>query len=165
MNELRTLVNAHLDKWLAAGKYVLPEEHDCLEFIVTEAAEALQAKMRINPHYVRNNPMAASERDIAVELFDTMTMCLVYERVTGKMLHQVKTQLSETNFKSLHRIIHSAARALVVFDGQLSYHEYDKLECVSRAFQLAGMLIEKLGFALMEIAHEKLSRMDAKRQL
>lgn len=70
MNEMRVLVNGYIDKWVAAGKYFLPDTQECLEFIAVEAAEALQAKLRLNPIYVRNNPKSASTRDVAVELFD-----------------------------------------------------------------------------------------------
>lgn len=189
-NQLRILVNLHIDQWIAAGNFFLPNEHDCLRFIVTEAVEALQAEMRINAKYVRNNPAETTGRDVAIELFDTMMMCLVFERITEKefpqetyeesflenMIEDIITptkeaaaaaksmglDFSKLGSKTLDRIIYNASRALIMFDDKSYFEFFDLLVVVSNVYHRALTLIKKMGCDPLEIAREKLERKSAK---
>lgn len=160
LNEMRALVNAHVDKWIAAGKYALPDVQECLEFVAAEAAEALQSKLRLNPIYTRNTPRPATERDIAVELFDTMKMCIVYERIADVPLAALPPQRSDEYKKGLRRIVGFAAKALVALDDNLSA---DVPVLLGRVYQRAHEIVVGLGFNPLEIAREKLREMDVKR--
>lgn len=54
-----------------------PDPQDSLRFAFCEAGEALDARLRMNPVYQRNNdPFSAGEEDILNELADTAIMLL-----------------------------------------------------------------------------------------
>lgn len=160
MNELRTLINTHIDKWIAAGKYALPDVNDCLTFIGMEIFEMHDARIRLNPAYTRNNEKAAQERNVAIELFDALKMCFVYERITGFTLKPVNVELQGSNIRTMNHLAHLATGALTFND--------QNLESISHALiqELVSVgirLMHKLGFDLMDIAREKLHEMDVKR--
>ena len=162
MNELRTLINAHIDKWVAAGKYSLPDVNDCLTFIGAEIFEMHDARMRLNPAYVRNNEKTAQERNVAIELFDAIKMCFVYERITGATLKPINIELKNTNIKTMNHLAHLATSALTFNDQDLQSTSH---ALIQELVSVGIRLMHKLGYDLMDIAREKLHKMDVKRGL
>lgn len=163
LEEMRALINTHIDKWVTAGKYVLPDVEECLEFIAVEAAEALQAKLRLNPVYVRNNPKPATMRDVAVELFDTMKMCIVYERITKQTLLTPIYKWDEENWNKILRHIISMTASAMLYPCHADYFAINHL--LGGVYRDCSVIIIKLGFAPLDLAREKLHEMDTKREL
>lgn len=69
-------VRQHYVKWAAAGQWHQPELPDCLDFMLTEVAEAIELRLRRNSAYVRNNPTddMPTDVDLAIEIFDAIMM-------------------------------------------------------------------------------------------
>jgi hypothetical protein len=62
-------------KWIEAEQWQDPDLADCLDFMATEVAEAIDKRLRMSAKYVRNNtePRPAP-MDIGVEIFDAIMM-------------------------------------------------------------------------------------------
>lgn len=85
-NSLHDIVMIYVRRWIADGQFVMPDLVDSLDYMATEAAEAIQARLRAFPSkegYVRNNPGDATIHDIAEECFDTVLMAIL----TLELLH------------------------------------------------------------------------------
>ena len=98
---IQDLIRQHRNTWIVNGDFGMPDLADCLDFMVCEASEAVDARLRMSSRYIRNNPANGERHKIAIECFDTIMM--------------------------------------------------------------ACTALDILGFDLLDIAHEKLARMDAKR--
>ena len=72
---IQHLVRRHRHKWIEAGQWREPNLTDCLDFMATEVAEAIDKRLRLSTGYVRNNKEAApSAMDIGIEVFDAIMM-------------------------------------------------------------------------------------------
>ena len=88
--EIQALVREHRQKWIAAKQWQEPNLADCLDFMATEVAEAIDKRLRTSPGYVRNSAEGApSGLDIGVEVFDAILMGCVALDLLGLDLNTV----------------------------------------------------------------------------
>lgn len=72
---IQHLVREHRQRWLEAGQWQEPNLADCLDFMATEVAEAIDKRLRTSPGYVRNSAEPRpSPEEIGVEVFDAIMM-------------------------------------------------------------------------------------------
>jgi len=88
--DIQALVREHREKWIAARQWQEPNLADCLDFMATEVAEAIDKRLRTTAGYVRNSAEAApSALDIGVEVFDAILMGCVALDLLGLDLNTV----------------------------------------------------------------------------
>lgn len=72
---LQQKIRSHREKWLAAGQWQEPDLTDCLDFMMTEVAEAIEKRLRMRPGYVRNHDEPSpSQEELGIEIFDAIMM-------------------------------------------------------------------------------------------
>jgi hypothetical protein len=72
---IQHLIRQHRHKWIAARQWDDPDLADCLDFMATEVAEAIDKRLRTSSRYVRNTDKAVpSPKDIGIEVFDAIMM-------------------------------------------------------------------------------------------
>jgi hypothetical protein len=52
--DIQTVVRAHRKKWMEADQWQEPNLTDCLDFMATKVAEAIDKCLRLSAGYVRN---------------------------------------------------------------------------------------------------------------
>ena len=68
-------IRGHRQKWIEADQWQDPNLTDCLDFMATEVAEAIDKRLRLSASYVRNNAKPEpSPIDIGIEVFDAIMM-------------------------------------------------------------------------------------------
>ena len=68
-------VRAHRQKWIAAGQWQDPDLTDCLDFMATEVAEAIDKRLRTSERYTRNTKKRVpTPIEIGTEIFDAIMM-------------------------------------------------------------------------------------------
>ena len=86
--------------WIEWGQWQEPALPDAIGFMVTEAAETMEAWLRTKAGYTRNNPRPGVLHDIAIEAFDTMLMACVVLDALGESLEAIaEEKLWEMNEK------------------------------------------------------------------
>jgi len=95
---LQEMVRLHRQKWTEAGQWQDPNLTDCLDFMATEVAEALDKRLRLSAAYVRNNAEPPpSFLEMGIEIFDAIMMgCIALdlldldlEEVAALKLHEM----------------------------------------------------------------------------
>lgn len=76
-------------KWEGWGQWREPELGDAIGFLVTEAAEVMEAYLRTKDGYARNNPRDSDMHKIAIEAFDTIMMACMVLDALGESLSKV----------------------------------------------------------------------------
>lgn len=72
---IQQTIRSHREKWIAADQWREPDLTDCLDFMMTEVAEAIEKRLRMRPGYVRNNSEPApSKEELGIEVFDAIMM-------------------------------------------------------------------------------------------
>jgi len=72
---IQNLIRQHRERWIAANQWDDPDLTDCLDFMATEVAEAIDKRLRTSARYVRNTDKAVpSPKDIGIEVFDAIMM-------------------------------------------------------------------------------------------
>jgi NTP pyrophosphatase (non-canonical NTP hydrolase) len=74
--------------WQSIGQWQQPTAERALQFMVTEAGEALDALLRLDGGYTRNNPRPASWDKVDEEVADTLIMALRYFATRGLSAEQ-----------------------------------------------------------------------------
>jgi len=73
--DIQDVVRRHRKKWIEAKQWNEPNLTDCLDFMATEVAEAIDKRLRLSANYVRNNEEPEpSPMDIGIEIFDAIMM-------------------------------------------------------------------------------------------
>lgn len=101
--DIQRLIRSHYEKWQAKNQWVMPTFTDCLDFMVTEIAEAIDLRLRrYGLAYVRNNPIAGAAQsisfsdDIATEIFDAIMMgCIALDILGFDLEYVAKTKLAK----------------------------------------------------------------------
>jgi predicted HAD superfamily Cof-like phosphohydrolase len=83
MQKEQKLVADLTKAWEEKDEWLTPCLTDSIDFVVTEAVEALEARLRMNPEYVRNHPAVTSLTDVAEELVDTIFQAFVTLNLMG----------------------------------------------------------------------------------
>ncbi len=72
---IQQLVRDHRSKWIEAQQWQEPNLADCLDFMATEVAEAIDKRLRMSAGYVRNNAEPPpSPAELGIEVFDAIMM-------------------------------------------------------------------------------------------
>jgi len=72
---IQDTVREHRKKWIEADQWQDPNLTDCLDFMVTEVAEAIDKRLRMSVGYVRNNAEPTpSAVELGIEVFDAIMM-------------------------------------------------------------------------------------------
>ena len=96
---MQELTELFLKRWLEAESFVMPKDlDDCIKFIVSESVEAMDALMRVDDPYKRNNPRQVSLDNVDEEVADVIFMAIVYFIMRGKSAAiQLETKLEIMN--------------------------------------------------------------------
>lgn len=90
VGNIQALVREHRRRWTAAGQWQDPNLADCLDFMATEVAEAIDQRLRTTPAYVRNRPKPAPPaEEIGSEVFDAIMMGCIALDLLGLDLAEV----------------------------------------------------------------------------
>ncbi|MBN1318037.1 MAG: hypothetical protein JXA42_21320, partial [Anaerolineales bacterium] len=84
------------EKWIGAGEWQEPNLTDCIDFMATEVAEAIDKRLRMSAGYVRNHakPKPTNE-DLGVEIFDAIMMGCIALDLLGLELEDIaRTKLA-----------------------------------------------------------------------
>lgn len=83
-DQIQDYIAALTQEWESRGKWVYPDQVDCLDFIVTEISEAIEERLRLKS-YVRNNerPQAGLEA-IDKEVGDVLFMAFMWFIIRGE---------------------------------------------------------------------------------
>ncbi len=72
---IQQLVREHRSQWIKVQQWQEPNLADCLDFMATEVAEAMDKRLRMSAGYVRNNAEPPpSPVELGVEVFDAIMM-------------------------------------------------------------------------------------------
>lgn len=87
---IQDLIKQYYTEWESRGEWVTPGLSDCLDFMVTEVAEAIDKRLRWNQHsYVRNHKWGTDARGVAIEVFDAIMMGCIALDILGFDLEEV----------------------------------------------------------------------------
>lgn len=77
---IQDTVRLHRNRWIAQVGFKMPNIERAVAFMVTEAAEALDETLRLDPEFVRNNPRPLDVMALPLEIADTIIMaCTVLD--------------------------------------------------------------------------------------
>jgi hypothetical protein len=93
--DIQAVVREHRRKWMEADQWREPNLTDCLDFMATEVAEAIDKRLRMSADYVRNNAgPRPSPQDIGVEIFDAIMMgCIALDLLDLELDAIARTKL------------------------------------------------------------------------
>ena len=91
---IQELVRQYYQAWEENDQWAQPNLSDCLDFMVTEVAEAIDKRLRWNREYVRNHPSPwpITGGDVADEIFDAIMMGCIALDILGFDLMDVATK-------------------------------------------------------------------------
>ncbi len=78
LSAVQSEIKIIIEHWIENEGFFLPTQPDCLDFIATEAAEAIDARLRLGSGYLRNNPGRTTVHDIDNEVAQVIFMCLIW---------------------------------------------------------------------------------------
>lgn len=97
--DIQDVVRKHRSKWIEADQWKDPNLTDCLDFMATEVAEAIDKRLRKSANYVRNNvEPKPSPEDIGIEIFDAIMMgCIALDLLDLdlKAIAQMKLEMMD----------------------------------------------------------------------
>ncbi|MGD8604347.1 MAG: hypothetical protein PVF49_07230 [Anaerolineales bacterium] len=98
---IQTTIRNHRQKWIAADQWQEPDLTDCLDFMMTEVAEAIEKRLRMRPGYVRNNDEPApSKEELGIEVFDAIMMgCIALDLLELDLEDIAATKLARMDNK------------------------------------------------------------------
>jgi NTP pyrophosphatase (non-canonical NTP hydrolase) len=98
---IQELVRQHRNKWIEVGQWQEPDLADCLDFMATEVAEAIDKRLRMSAGYVRNTsrPVPTAE-ELGVEVFDAIMMgCIALDLLDLDLEEVAATKLQRMDEK------------------------------------------------------------------
>jgi hypothetical protein len=94
--DIQDVIRQHRKKWIKAQEWQDPNLADCLDFMATEVAEAIDKRLRLSDSYVRNSDeIKASPKDIGIEIFDAIMMGCVALDLLGLDLNMIAREKLE----------------------------------------------------------------------
>jgi hypothetical protein len=83
-------VRLYRSKWIEAGQWQDPNLTDCLDFMATEVAEAIDSRLRMTAGYMRNTSQPTPTTvDIGIEVFDAIMMGCIALDLLGLDLDEI----------------------------------------------------------------------------
>ena len=101
---IQRLVRDYYTEWqLHGGRWGMPTLPDCLDFMMTEVAEAIDLRLRTMPVYIRNNPSNRPQpSDIATEIFDAIMMgCIALDILGFDLMEVAEAKLEKMDRKRM----------------------------------------------------------------
>jgi hypothetical protein len=90
---IQQLIRDHRAKWIEADQWDDPDLTDCLDFMATEVAEAIDKRLRTSPRYVRNTKeKTPTPGEIGIEVFDAIMMGCIALDLLGLDLDAVASE-------------------------------------------------------------------------
>ena len=88
--DIQAVIREHRKKWIKAEQWEEPNLTDCLDFMATEVAEAIDKRLRRSAGYVRNTdkPMP-SQKELGIEIFDAIMMGCIALDLLGLDLNEI----------------------------------------------------------------------------
>jgi hypothetical protein len=88
--DIQTMIREHRKKWIEAKQWEEPNLTDCLDFMATEVAEAIDKRLRMSAGYVQDTdkPMP-SPKDLGIEIFDAIMMGCIALDLLGLDLNEI----------------------------------------------------------------------------
>jgi hypothetical protein len=94
---IQDTIRKHREKWIEVGQWKDPNLTDCLDFMATEVAEAIDKRLRLTAGYVRNHAEPEpSPTEIGVEVFDAIMMGCIALDLLGLDLDTIAAKKLET---------------------------------------------------------------------
>jgi hypothetical protein len=88
--DLQAEIREHRKKWIDAEQWEEPNLTDCLDFMATEVAEAIDKRLRMSAGYVRNTDKPIpSPKDLGIEVFDAIMMGCIALDLLGLDLNEI----------------------------------------------------------------------------
>ena len=88
--DIQVEIRNHRKKWTEANQWQDPNLTDCLDFMATEVAEAIDKRLRMSPAYVRNHAEPEpSAIEMGIEIFDAIMMGCIALDLLGLELNEV----------------------------------------------------------------------------
>ena len=95
--DIQDTIRNHRKKWIEANQWQDPNLTDCLDFMATEVAEAIDKRLRLSSAYVRNNEEShPSPMDIGIEVFDAIMMGCIALDLLGLDLNTIAQMKLDT---------------------------------------------------------------------
>ncbi len=110
---IQTLARQYRERWVEAGQWQDPTLADCLDFMVTEVAEAIDKRLRMSGGYVRNSDKGRpGPVEVGREVFDAILMGCVALDLLGLDLETIaRSKLEEMDKKRMGVAGDQATRA------------------------------------------------------
>ena len=87
---IQARVRRHRERWAEAGQWQEPDLADCLDFMATEVAEAIDKRLRQSGGYVRNShEPRPTALEMGIEIFDAIMMGCIALDLLGLDLEEV----------------------------------------------------------------------------
>jgi hypothetical protein len=88
--DIQDTIRNHRKKWSEANQWQDPNLTDCLDFMATEVAEAIDKRLRLSAAYTRNHAEPQpSPVDIGIEVFDAIMMGCIALDLLGLDLNTI----------------------------------------------------------------------------
>ncbi|OGO20991.1 MAG: hypothetical protein A2Z14_12540 [Chloroflexi bacterium RBG_16_48_8] len=88
--DIQAVIRDRRKRWIEAEQWEEPNLTDCLDFMATEVAEAIDKRLRMSASYVRNNANSSpSSKDLGIEVFDAIMMGCIALDLLGLDLNEV----------------------------------------------------------------------------
>lgn len=83
-------IREHRQHWAEIGKWQDPDLTDCLDFMATEVAEAIDKRLRTSRRYTRNTKKdTPTAEEIGTEVFDAIMMGCIALDLLGLDIEEV----------------------------------------------------------------------------
>lgn len=101
--DIQELVRQYRERWIAAGQWQDPTLADCLDFMVTEVAEAIDKRLRMTAAYVRNRDEGRPDSlEVGLEVFDAILMgCVALDLLDLDLETVARSKLDEMDTKRM----------------------------------------------------------------
>jgi hypothetical protein len=88
--DIQAVIRERRKKWIEAEQWEEPNLTDCLDFMATEVAEAIDKRLRMSAGYVRNtNKPMPSPKDLGIEIFNAIMMGCIALDLLGLDLNEI----------------------------------------------------------------------------
>ena len=89
-SDIQAKIREHRKKWVEAEQWEEPNLTDCLDFMATEVAEAIDKRLRMSAGYVRNTDKPVpSPKELGIEVFDAIMMGCIALDLLGLDLNEI----------------------------------------------------------------------------
>jgi hypothetical protein len=94
-------IRSHRQRWAAIGQWQDPDLTDCLDFMATEVAEAIDKRLRTSDRYTRNTKQdIPTPEEIGTEVFDAIMMgCIALDLLNLDIEEVARTKLVQMDQK------------------------------------------------------------------